>query len=709
MMKSLACGFRKLPRNLLFFSALLLTLMITVWAQAGQVTLAWDANTEPDLAGYKIHYGTASGNYSVHLDVLNVTSYTITGLTEGQTYYFAATAYDDSGNESGYSNEATYSDQGLSNQVVSFTLVNAATDQDIRALSNGDVINLSQTGSVTIRANVSGSVGSVRFGLDGNSNYRMENAAPYALAGDSNGDYTAWSPAVGSHSLTGTPYSGSEGTGTTGTALSISFTVTNTAANPPANQAPTAYAGSDQTVGAGAVVVLNGTGTDPENAIAAYQWRQTGGAAVALTNAASAQAGFTAPAITAGTVSLAFELQVTDAEGVSAVDSVSILVQSADIDGDGVPNDQDAFPVDSAEWKDSDGDGIGDNTDPDMVGSSAKPAPDAPVLVSPKNDEAVSALAMLKTGAFHSAAAGVAHAKTRWQVFRDEDDTCVLDIQSATALTQLTIPKLVLDEDTAYFWRAQFVATDGTVSDWSDYEYFVVAATDSDLNANGIPDAQEVGSYEDLDKDGVKDHQQATIKSVRMEGATVKIGVSVKGCSTALAVEAVESEDPRQPDAYASGKPRRMPFGLINFKIAVAKPGDPATVKLYFSEAAPARSKWFKYDPIDDRWYDFSAHARFASDRRSLTLTLQDGGSGDADGIANGIIVDPAGIVEEADAEVISDGSVASGGGGGGGCFIATADADGHPGGGWLLLGLMSVAGLLLGNGRKPAGMKGSA
>jgi fibronectin type 3 domain-containing protein len=118
--------------------------MITVWAQAGQVTLAWDANTEPDLAGYKIHYGTASGNYSVHLDVLNVTSYTVTGLTDGQTYYFAATAYDEAGNESGYSNEATYTDQGLSNQVVSFTLVNAATDQDIRALLNGDVINLGE-------------------------------------------------------------------------------------------------------------------------------------------------------------------------------------------------------------------------------------------------------------------------------------------------------------------------------------------------------------------------------------------------------------------------------------------------------------------------------------------------------------------------------------------------------------------------------------
>ena len=62
-------------------------------AFAAQVTLAWDPNTEADLAGYKIHYGNTSGSYSVHIDVNNVTTYAVTGLTAGQTYYFAATAY----------------------------------------------------------------------------------------------------------------------------------------------------------------------------------------------------------------------------------------------------------------------------------------------------------------------------------------------------------------------------------------------------------------------------------------------------------------------------------------------------------------------------------------------------------------------------------------------------------------------------------------
>ena len=116
MMQTIEPGSKKLLRNLLSFSALLLTLLISVWARAEQVTLSWEASSEPDLAGYKIHYGTASNSYTVHIDVNNVTTYTVTGLTAGQTYYFAATAYDSSGNESEYSNSVSQA----------FSAVNAA-------------------------------------------------------------------------------------------------------------------------------------------------------------------------------------------------------------------------------------------------------------------------------------------------------------------------------------------------------------------------------------------------------------------------------------------------------------------------------------------------------------------------------------------------------------------------------------------------------
>lgn len=79
-------------------------------AQAAQsVFLLWNANPAPDIVGYRVHYGTSSGNYSQSNDVGNVTGTTISNLNAGQTYYFAVTDYDTSGLESLPSNEVAYS------------------------------------------------------------------------------------------------------------------------------------------------------------------------------------------------------------------------------------------------------------------------------------------------------------------------------------------------------------------------------------------------------------------------------------------------------------------------------------------------------------------------------------------------------------------------------------------------------------------------
>src|SRR5438105_6130918 len=86
---------------------LAITFLFACSADAGQLTLAWTANTESDLAGYKLHYGTSSHTYQTSIDVGNRTTYIVTGLLSGQTYYFAVTAYNTSGAESGYSNETS--------------------------------------------------------------------------------------------------------------------------------------------------------------------------------------------------------------------------------------------------------------------------------------------------------------------------------------------------------------------------------------------------------------------------------------------------------------------------------------------------------------------------------------------------------------------------------------------------------------------------
>jgi len=78
----------------------------------GTMSLEWDASTTnedgtplTDLAGYKIHYGTASGVYGHSVDVGNATAYQLSGLTKGQVYYLVVTAVNGSNTESDYSNE----------------------------------------------------------------------------------------------------------------------------------------------------------------------------------------------------------------------------------------------------------------------------------------------------------------------------------------------------------------------------------------------------------------------------------------------------------------------------------------------------------------------------------------------------------------------------------------------------------------------------
>jgi hypothetical protein len=76
---------------------------------AGSVALAWNPSSSTNVAGYKIYYGVACSVYTNAISVGNSTNATVTGLVEGATYYFAATAVDALGVESPFSNETSYS------------------------------------------------------------------------------------------------------------------------------------------------------------------------------------------------------------------------------------------------------------------------------------------------------------------------------------------------------------------------------------------------------------------------------------------------------------------------------------------------------------------------------------------------------------------------------------------------------------------------
>ena len=100
------------------------------------------------------------------------------------------------------------------------------------------------------------------------------------------------------------------------------------AAPPTPNVPPTAEAGPTQNVAAGATVTLSGSGQDSDGTIASYAWSQDSGTNVTLSGANTSIATFTAPS-TDSTHTLVFRLTVTDDDGDTGEDTVTINVAAA--------------------------------------------------------------------------------------------------------------------------------------------------------------------------------------------------------------------------------------------------------------------------------------------------------------------------------------------------------------------------------------------
>lgn len=144
-------------------------------ALAAQVSLAWDPNTEPDLAGYKVYFGTVSRAQTESIDVGKVTAYALMGLPEETTYFFAATAYDRYGRESGFSNEVSTTTSSLCAYAISpasqsFTATGGSAAASVTA-SAGCAWSASSGASwVTITSGSSGTgSGTVRYSAAANS------------------------------------------------------------------------------------------------------------------------------------------------------------------------------------------------------------------------------------------------------------------------------------------------------------------------------------------------------------------------------------------------------------------------------------------------------------------------------------------------------------------------------------------------------------
>jgi Fibronectin type III domain len=125
-MTAYVCQLPHQRRRVLRTCALLLTLatfalLLPIGTYAATVTLEWDPPSQDSdvVSGYLLYYGEVSGppyegegvnEGQSPIDVGDVTTFTVTGLDDTRSYFFAVTAYNEEGLESDYSNEAATND-----------------------------------------------------------------------------------------------------------------------------------------------------------------------------------------------------------------------------------------------------------------------------------------------------------------------------------------------------------------------------------------------------------------------------------------------------------------------------------------------------------------------------------------------------------------------------------------------------------------------
>lgn len=394
------------------------------------------------------------------------------------------------------------------------------------------------------------------------------------------------------------------------------------------NIQPNANAGSDQTVDEAVTVTLNGSkSNDPDGFITEYLWEQISGHRVTLNDITAVRLTFTSPYVSGGD-SLIFQLTVTDNEESKSTDYCVVTV----------------------------------------FDSISNFGPVQPVINSPTSGTTEIELMPQIITALYSDPENDSHYKTHWQVSKQQDfSPLLLDIDSTEHLTELTVPHLVLDPNNKYYARVQFSDEFSAPSDWSESIEFTTNSEANDLNANGIPDDKEVYDDIDMNGDGINDNTQPeTIKCITLPDNLTIIGVE-KSSDSITAIEALDTIDPSSI-SESKNRPTDLSFGLFSYRLRVNEPNAIASVKIYFSEDITQATNFYKFDTIEG-WQDYTQNVTFNEDEGSVTVTITDGGFGDSDGVANGIIVDPGGLVtfNSSRARMLDDGATSSGG-----CFIST-------------------------------------
>ena len=192
---------------------------------------------------------------------------------------------------------------------------------------------------------------------------------------------------------------------------------------------------------------------------------------------------------------------------------------------------------------------------------------------------------------------------------------------------------------------------DGLLGDVST-RYVVAESVDQDND--GVDEVVEQ-ILADGNQDGIEDSIQPNVATLpdAINGLPATLDA---GNARLVGVRGIEPQEDRSNN--------RLPLGLFEFQLHDIPIGGIQAVDIHLPENEPVEG-WFKEDPATGRLYEFFFDGETGAVETDFgyTLYLQDGGRGDEDGVANGVIVDPGGpgfagsltITEDRDLSVLNE------------------------------------------------------
>jgi chitinase len=235
-------------------------------------------------------------------------------------------------------------------------------------------------------------------------------------------------------------------------------------------------------------------------------------------------------------------------------------------------------------------------SDPEAQPGDLEPEPkgpelviDGPVTISPAGDANLGLTPILLCDG-----GWADHTQTRWQVSTEADfSTLVLDETSHSQIHVYAVRDMVLDVETHYYWRVQFIDGLGTGSDWSEPATFrtLLAVDADDKNLNGIPDDQEVDCSVDFNNNGIPDCEEPNFTSFLAADGKTLLGIET--VSEGAELVAVRS----LPAATIDDPAVKMETSLVGFKLYLQDWVSTATVTVHYPKPVSRDAQVLKYDP----------------------------------------------------------------------------------------------------------------